>query len=510
MVVLALGLAVAGIVQALQQARSLAFRLMAPMEVRARSIADAALIQFERELMSGLQDVAGFVRTGSKEGWEPHGRFPVWMDGLFTWDGKTLGVVASPLYGVKGLKEFAEPSLKTRLEHTPSLPDSRPELIYGNVEGTTVVLACASAKDVVGRPILVVANLDLDRLKTHLVEELLPTGGDLELVNIRPDERDNPWSQQLFSAMRFWAIQPTEAFIRQQKQAVIGQTLVHLALTVLALATLLIAMWVLVRVLRREMALAELKANFVADVSHELKTPLALIRLFGETLQAGRISSESKRQEYYEIIIRESTRLAGLIDNILDFARIEAGRKEYVLEETDVVDVVRETYEAYQAQLDHAGFEHQLSVAESLPSVRADRGAIAQALINLINNAIKYSREERYLHIDVSEDTRRGKRGVLISVHDRGIGIRPEDRAHLFDGFFRASDPRVREEGGAGMGLSLVKHIVDTHNGLLDVESRLVKGSTFRVFLPAMEQRTPSSDQAVPTKPQPEEPGQKA
>ena len=286
---------------------------------------------------------------------------------------------------------------------------------------------------------------------------------------------------------------------REQESPVIRPTLVYLGLTILALVTLVVAMWVLVRVVRREMALVEMKANFVADVSHELKTPLALIRLFGETLQSGRVTSEEKRQEYYAIITRESTRLSNLINNILDFARIEAGCKEYTLQTTDIADVVRDTFEAYRAQLEDNGFEHHLTVADSLPRVDADRDAIAQALINLMNNAVKYSGQERYLAIDLTEDTRRDRHGVLISVHDRGIGIRPEDRARLFDGFFRAPDGRVREKGGTGLGLALVKHIVEIHNGSLDVESRLVKGSTFRIFLPASEREIGGSNDGEDT-----------
>jgi signal transduction histidine kinase len=510
MVVLALGLAVAGIVQAMQQARSLAFRLMAPLEVLARTIADTARSRFDQELQAGLNEVAEFIRSGSLAPWEPSERFPGWLDGLYAWNGRNLSVLSQPKRNGPGLTGFARAQLSGRWGQQAALPADRPDLVYGTVDGVSAVLACRVTTDAAGDRLIVAAGIDLELLRTDLVETMLPAGSGLELVRAHPDTPGNPWSQRLYSAMRFWAIQPTEAFVTRQKRAVIGQTLVHLVLTLLALATLLIAMWVLVRVLRREMALAELKANFVADVSHELKTPLALIRLFGETLLSGRVVDETKRREYYGVIIRESTRLAGLIDNILDFARIEAGRKEYTLDETDVAEVVRETYKTYQPQLDDAGFEHELAVDENLPPVRADRGAIAQALINLVNNAIKYSREERYLAIDVSKDTRRGKRGVLISVHDRGIGIRPADRAHLFDGFFRASDPRVREAGGAGMGLSLVKRIVDIHSGSLDVESRLVKGSTFRIFLPAMEQGIRTHEQAAEDRPDPEEPDREA
>jgi len=297
------------------------------------------------------------------------------------------------------------------------------------------------------------------------------------------------------------ALQLDKAFVEEQRRTVVVLMLVYGGLTAAALATLLIAMWLLLRLVRREMALAELRANFVADVSHELKTPLALIHLYAETLQSGRVVAPEKRHEYFTVILRESTRLTNLINNILDFSRIDAGRKEYVLQPTNVGDVVRETYTAYRPQLDQEGFEHHLVVADLLPRVDADRDAISQVLVNLINNAIKYSREDRFLAIEVTPDTRRGRRGVLLSVHDRGIGIRPEDRVHLTEGFFRASDPRVREQSGTGLGLALIRHIVDAHHGLLDIETRLVKGSTFRVFLPASAVTLMDSSRNQPDRP---------
>ena len=275
--------------------------------------------------------------------------------------------------------------------------------------------------------------------------------------------------------------------MQEQRGRVLAQTVAYMGLTLLALLTLLAAMWFLIRVVRREIALATMKSNFVADVSHELKTPLALIRLFGETLQSGRVTNPEKQREYYQIITRESTRLTNLIDNILDFSRIDAGRKEYLFAPVDPAQVVRETYNAYRAELDHKGFTHELKLEEPLPYIRADRDSVAQVLLNLMNNAVKYSPEERDLRISVGRDTRRGRHGVLISIADRGIGIKPEDRAHLFEGFFRAADGEVRRQRGTGLGLAVVKHIVDAHQGSLDVESRLVKGTTFRIFLPAAE-----------------------
>ncbi|NOX57698.1 MAG: HAMP domain-containing histidine kinase [Planctomycetes bacterium] len=300
------------------------------------------------------------------------------------------------------------------------------------------------------------------------------------------------WTERLTPAVPFVELMPSKRLIRDQHEIVWRQTVYFIIGTVLVMAALTGVMWAMWRVFNRELALSRMKQSFVADVSHELKTPLALIRLFGETLLAGRVTSEEKRREYYEIITRESSRLTHLINNILDFARIDAGRKRYSMADCDVAALVKETYEAYLLQLEHEKFEHQLIVGEALPTIHCDRDAVAQAIINLINNAMKYSDgDDRFLGIDVSAETRRGGHGVLISVSDRGIGIKPEDRNHLFTDFYRANDDLVRARRGAGLGLALVKHIVDAHHGIVDVESRLVKGSTFRIFLPETPESTP-------------------
>jgi signal transduction histidine kinase len=470
---------------------------MAQGEAQATLIAERARREFERELTDALRAAAECLRVGPAQACYLESALPTWLDGVFTWDGQDLRVLRPPSDGADYLVERATSRLAVRAPRPiEQIGWSRAELIY-DVESTSpVVLGCIRATDAEGQPVVLAGHVQLGRLKSDLVEPLLSADIGLELVP--SGATDGRWSQPLFGVMHFWSIQPTGAFLREQRNAVLGQTFIYLALTILALGTLLIAMWVLMRVVRRDMALAEMKANFVADVSHELKTPLALIRMFGETLQAGRVPTEEKRAEYYAIITRESTRLTDLINNILDFARIDAGRKTYVFEATNIVAVVRETYEAYRAQLEHNEFDHHLTVDESVPEVNADRDAIARALINLIHNAMKYSGEERYLAIDVAQDTRRGKRGVLISVHDRGIGIQPEDRRRVFEGFFRASDGRVTKVGGAGLGLALVKHIIDAHGGSLHVESRLVKGSTFRIFLPGLEHSVVQSPATAP------------
>jgi signal transduction histidine kinase len=231
---------------------------------------------------------------------------------------------------------------------------------------------------------------------------------------------------------------------------------------------------------RREMHLARLKSDFVANVSHELKTPLALIRLFAETLELGRVPSEDKAQQYYRVINKESHRLTQLINNILDFSRIEAGRKEYRLAPTDVARVARDVVEAYRFQIEQQGFELVTDVADDLPAVPADEEALGQAILNLLNNAIKYSRETKSIRITVR---REGSR-VLVSVADRGIGIPRSEQKKIFEKFFRGEDSLVHETKGSGLGLALVRHIMQAHGGEVQVESAPGKGSTFTLALP--------------------------
>jgi signal transduction histidine kinase len=231
---------------------------------------------------------------------------------------------------------------------------------------------------------------------------------------------------------------------------------------------------------RRELHLARLKSDFVANVSHELKTPLALIRLFAETLELGRVPSEEKAHQYYRVINKESHRLTQLINNILDFSRIEAGRKEYRFAPTDVARVVRDVIESYRFQIEQQGFALKVDVQEDLPHVPADEEALGQAIINLVNNAIKYSRASKTIHIEV----RREGSKVLVSVTDTGIGIPRGEQKKIFEKFFRGEDSLVHETKGSGLGLALVRHIMEAHGGAVEVESTPGKGSTFTLVLP--------------------------
>jgi signal transduction histidine kinase len=245
-------------------------------------------------------------------------------------------------------------------------------------------------------------------------------------------------------------------------------------------AFLAFGVWLTYRNMSREMALAKLKSDFVANVSHELRTPLALIRLYAETLEMGRLSTPEKHQEYYRIIRKESERLSALINNILDFSRIEAGRKEYDLRETNLAELVHQTLESYRYQIEQNGFAFEEKIEEDLPPVRVDREAIARSLVNLINNAIKYSPNEKFLGVKLY----RANGDVRLEVIDHGIGIPRGEQGKIFEKFYRAGDPLVHTTKGSGLGLSLVQHIVEAHGGQVSVESVPGKGSRFVIALP--------------------------
>ena len=239
-------------------------------------------------------------------------------------------------------------------------------------------------------------------------------------------------------------------------------------------------MYLTYRNVARELALAKLKSDFVSNVSHELRTPLALIRLYAETLELGRLSNPGKCQEYYEIIRKESERLTSLINNILDFSRIESGKKEYSFRETDVADLVRSTLESYRFEIEQNGFQFEQKIDDDLPQVWVDREAIARSLLNLVNNAVKYSATEKYLGVNLY----RHNGGVNLEVVDHGIGIPSKEQAKIFEKFYRACDPLVHNTKGSGLGLSLVRHIVQAHGGEVAVQSEPGQGSTFIITLP--------------------------
>lgn len=234
------------------------------------------------------------------------------------------------------------------------------------------------------------------------------------------------------------------------------------------------------RSVNREIELARLKSDFVSNVSHELKTPLALIRLFAETLEMGRVRGPEKMQEYYATIRKESERLTGLINNLLDFSRIEAGGKQYRFEKTDLASLVGQTLETCRYQIDQQGFELEENIDASVPSVLVDRESYSLCVLNLVDNAMKYSGGSRKLGVKLDRENG----SVRLEVRDQGIGIARKDQQRIFEKFYRAGDPLVHNTKGSGLGLSLVKHVAQAHHGTVTVESSPGQGSKFTLKVP--------------------------
>ena len=250
--------------------------------------------------------------------------------------------------------------------------------------------------------------------------------------------------------------------------------------TVLVLVVLLCGIALTIRATDREARLAQAKSNFVSNVSHELKTPLSLLTLFSEILELDRVTSEEKKIEYYGIIRHETQRLNKMIDNILDFSKIEAGRKTYNFTAADIAPVIESVLSSYRYQIVNSGFEVQTKLQPDLPAVVIDRDAMTQAISNLVDNAIKYSGDVKQLSVTTE---RRGAE-LAIELTDHGIGIPRTEQAKVFEKFYRVGNGLVHDVKGSGLGLALVKHIIEAHHGTISVESDVGKGSRFTILLP--------------------------
>jgi signal transduction histidine kinase/tetratricopeptide (TPR) repeat protein len=245
-------------------------------------------------------------------------------------------------------------------------------------------------------------------------------------------------------------------------------------------ALILVGIMMTLKAATHEADMARLKSEFVSNVSHELKTPLSLIRLFGETLELDQVADAEKRKKFSHIIARESQRLSYLIDNVLNFSKIESGQKEYIFEQVDLVKVVSNTLEAYKFYLKDRGFELDISIPRNPIYMQIDKDAISQALLNLLSNAEKYSKERKYIGVRIiPKDCE-----VWVIVEDKGPGIPEASLKRIFDKFYRGEHGTAQDVQGSGLGLTIVKHIVESHGGQIGVESEVGKGSRFTIRLP--------------------------
>jgi len=325
--------------------------------------------------------------------------------------------------------------------------------------------------------------------RRHVAVTLLdPANREIDHMRT-PGPTRNPEIARLEGPFEGYAVRveaTATAPIALSKRTVTVQT----AVIGLMMLMILVAAFVGLRYMVRQLELARIKSSFLANVSHELKTPIALIQLAVETLEMQRFSSPEESSKFLRRIHRETVRLNVLVENILDFARLEAGQRAFRFTQVDLADLVRETMDSFRIRLEDQGFALRVELPDHLPLVRGDGPALAQCLLNLLDNAVKYSRQRKEIRVAAAE--RDG--GVGISVQDRGIGIATRDHKRVFDKFVRIEDGLVHDVKGTGLGLSLVQQIIRAHNGRVELTSTPGEGSTFTLWLP----RAPAEAAALP------------
>jgi two-component system phosphate regulon sensor histidine kinase PhoR len=362
-------------------------------------------------------------------------------------------------------------------------------------------------KEDVGGRYLVVAWHDIGRIVKYALPSLVaePPGGGpapASRVNVLDEEGRIIFGPTLRTgqftvAVRFpttlynWRLQVAPTASEELASRVKNRRLLELVMVAFAFVVVVVGVIAILFATWKERRISELKSEFVANVSHELKTPLALIRMFGEMLQSGRVASEAKHKEYLDIIVGESERLSGLIENVLDFAKVERGREPYEFAMGDVGAAVARAAAAYRYRAEREGVELVVDVAGDLPEARIDERAIQLAVINLIDNALKYAASGKIVRASASVEGS----DVVIRVTDRGPGVPEEDRRRIFERFERGSRKRAVSDAigdaaevrspvrGSGIGLSLVKHIAESHGGRAWVETSET-GATFAISIP--------------------------
>lgn len=234
--------------------------------------------------------------------------------------------------------------------------------------------------------------------------------------------------------------------------------------------------------LKREANLARLQTDFVSKVSHDLRTPLTSIRMFAETLQLGRAKSQQMSQQCLDALSTESARLSAMIDRLLGWARMEAGKRQYRAEACRPSDIIDEAMAAFEPQRITEPVQLEIDVPSALPEVFVDRSSIVEALLNLLQNAHRYTKDDKRIQVRCRHEQRSAM--LAIFVDDNGPGIAKREQHRVFDMFYRAEDPLKRNLAGTGLGLAIVQHIVRGNGGSVSVESELGHGSSFRILLP--------------------------
>ncbi len=415
---------------------------------------------------------------------------------------RELGIRPSDRPATNFLEEFKTASLlrdRIALPRNGPLDPTRPQLI--STEGRDFQIFIAPLIHAGPKPLYVALSIDLNWVQYELLPQCIAAVGAPRRIRaglVRAGSAGNadperaagePVSIALSTLLSGWTMQiPTGAL--QHDESAAQRELLFLGMSAgMFLCILGLGIYLLFRV-SRDIHWLQLRNDFVNGVSHELKTPLSLIRLYSETLSDGDEGfSQEERSNYMKIIARESRRLGHLIDNVLSYANIERAQKKQEAQAGDLGSAVLQTLRDYSAYLAEQGFSLETSIPSGLPRVSFDREEIAQVVLNLLDNARKYSGESRRIRIAVwSRDQE-----VALEVKDFGVGIPAEEKDKIFEPFYQIADGRAKS--GSGLGLYLVRHVMDGLGGRIELESTIGRGTKFRLLFPASERGAAEPDE---------------
>ena len=255
---------------------------------------------------------------------------------------------------------------------------------------------------------------------------------------------------------------------------------IYLLIFVIIAVLLVFGLVFTLKTLNAEAKIARLKSDFISTVSHELKSPLTSIRHLSDILASDKVKSEDRKQEYYEVIQQQGVRLTGLIDNLLDFSKLEAGKKRYQFETLMPTPYFSRLVELFRRRISDEEFIVNIDIDDSIGTVSIDPAAMSQVVNNILDNAYKYSGESKLMLVSAKQVDDQ----FMFSVIDYGFGIDKSEIPKIFDRFYRIGDPLTREVKGSGIGLTIVKQIVEAHQGTIHVQSQIGAGSTFTILLP--------------------------
>jgi signal transduction histidine kinase len=429
------------------------------------------------------------------------------LNGIFS-DGKLPGIQRTfleiqkqpSLYGQTLLfTDFLErnitPSLKEKLSLSGTEVKSTSERLSGVFQNERFLVSWAAIQDLKpGQIYYSGLKWDLNLLRNHTIPEILKvlskdSGLDLQIVDEAKQDISSANNravsgESLSLAFRQfplpWKLFASHPEIRTLENSARREIFFYGFLLAVIIVLMLFGAVMIARDISRESETNRLRTEFVNNISHELKTPLTLIRLYGETLQRKDNLTDGEKKECYEIITKESERLSHLINNVLDFSRIEMGRKEFNFKKGFLQEVIKDTLESYRYHLEKKGFTVLSYIADDLPEMDFDGEAVASVLVNLLSNAMKFSPEEKEVTVRLFRDNE----NAVLRVADKGTGIPKKEIPKIFERFYQAENNTATEAKGSGLGLTLVKHIVEAHGGTIEVDSEVGKGSMFTVRLP--------------------------